>query len=76
MEVSKEEFDKFIHDYPRKLEKDVAGMYEPPLLTFNDFMVAPMWPRSVVASVMLYEHGYPNDDGSKRPNKYFIGSDT
>ena len=57
-EVSKEEFDKFIQEYPNKLERDVTGICEPPLATYNDFTIASKWPESVVAKVDLY-------DGSK-----------
>ncbi len=39
--------------YPRKLVKDVAGMFEPPLVTWNDFERAPYWPDSVVAQMAL-----------------------
>jgi hypothetical protein len=68
--VSKAEFDAFIAAYPRKLVRDVAAMYEPPLLTFNDFTLAPKWPQSVVAKIILHADSYPNPDGSKKPNEY------
>jgi hypothetical protein len=70
--VTKEEFDIFITTYPNKLVRDVAWMYEPPLLSFNDFKIAGKWPESVVAYVVLAEDSYPNEDGSKRPNEYYI----
>ena len=47
---SKEEFDDFIAKYPRPLTRDVFGAGEPPVVTFNDFTIAPKWPESVVAS--------------------------
>jgi hypothetical protein len=47
---TKEEFDAFVADYPRPLQRDVFGACEPPVLTLNDFTLAPMWPDSVVAS--------------------------
>lgn len=68
------EFNAFIKRYPRKLVTDVAGMYEPPVLTFNDFELAPKWPESVVANVILYADSYPNADGSTRPNEYFVAA--
>lgn len=74
-EVNKDEFDAFIAAYPRKLVRDVAGMYEPPILTYNDFDVAPKWPESVVAKVSLNEDSYPNADGSKNPNTFYIKED-
>lgn len=47
------EFDAFVAGYPRPLERDVAGIFEPPLVTLNDFTLAPKWPDSVVASYYL-----------------------
>lgn len=47
--VTKEEFDAFVRAYPRKLVADVAGMFEPPLVSFNDFTIADKWPDSIVA---------------------------
>lgn len=46
--VTKEEFKQFIDSYPRHLERDVAMMCEPPVITFNDFSLG-AWPASVVA---------------------------
>lgn len=51
--ASREEYERFIRDYPRKLERDVFGAYEPPLITWNDFALGKSWPASVVA----YESG-------------------
>lgn len=59
-EVSKEEFDEYISNYPNKLEIDVTGICEPPLKTYNDFTNNKAWPESVVASVSLYE-SFPKD---------------
>jgi hypothetical protein len=47
--VSKEEFERFLATYPRKLERDVARMCGPPLVSYNDFTLG-NWPQSVVAS--------------------------
>jgi hypothetical protein len=46
--VTKEEFEKFILSYPRPLDRDVAQMCEPPVVTYNDFSLG-VWPQSVVA---------------------------
>jgi hypothetical protein len=70
--VTKAEFDAFIAAYPRKLIKDVCAVGEPALLSYNDFTVAPQWPGSIVASVILYEDSYPDEDGNVRPNEYHI----
>jgi hypothetical protein len=45
-------FKTFVEAYPRKLERDVFGAYEPPLVTYNDFTLG-NWPESVVASCSL-----------------------
>ena len=52
--VTREEFEKFIAEHGEKLERDVYGAAEPPLVTYNDFSMAPKWPESVVASTFLY----------------------
>lgn len=58
-DVTKEEFDEFLSAYPRPLEKDVTGICEPPVLSYNDFAKGP-WPDSIVAAVVLTED-YPKD---------------
>lgn len=60
--VTKEEFIKFIQNYPRKLKMDVWGACEPPLITYNDFELADRWPYSVVAKT----HAWSND-----PDHYY-----
>lgn len=52
--VTREEFEKFIAEHGEKLERDVYGAAEPPLVTYNDFSMAPKWPESIVASTFLY----------------------
>jgi hypothetical protein len=46
--VTKEEFEQFIATYPRSLDRDVAMMCEPPVVTYNDFSLGD-WPESIVA---------------------------
>lgn len=53
--VTKEEFRKFIEDYPRRLERDVYRVCDPPLISYNDFEMADRWPYSVVAKTFAYE---------------------
>jgi len=53
--VSRDEFKDFVDNYPRKLDRDVYAVYEPPLLTYNDFELANRWPYSVVAWTFLYD---------------------
>ena len=59
--VGKDEFQKFIGEYPRELVCDVCAVSEPPLVTYNDFTLG-KWPDSVVAKTYL--------DDEKR---YYIG---
>lgn len=73
--VSELEFNAFVASYPRKLVGNVAAMYEPPLLTLNDFEIAAKWPESVVAKIIKWSDGYPNPDGSTRPDEHFIIDD-
>lgn len=49
-DVTEEAFRAFVKNYPRRLERDVYGACEPPLITYNDFELAPAWPESIVAS--------------------------
>ena len=53
--VTKQEFIDFINHYPRELVRDVYGVYEPPLVTYNDFELADRWHYSVVAKTFLYD---------------------
>ena len=68
-QVTKKEFDKFISEYPNKLQTDVAGMFEPPLKTWNDFKKAHKWPESVVAFCKMYDGS--DYHGGKKP-EYWI----
>ena len=52
-QVSREEYQAFIENYPRKLVKDVCSISEPPLITFNDFTLG-NWPESIVARTWAY----------------------
>lgn len=69
--VTQQEFEDFIKNYPRPLEKDCYGAFEPPLITYNDFELADKWPYSVVAYTYLYDDtGHYYVPENKR--KYFI----
>lgn len=70
--VSKEEFEQFIASYPHALVKDVCGISDPPLISYNDFELG-VWPESIVASTVLYEDtpgDYYYEPEEKR--KYYI----
>ena len=71
--VKKQEFEDFIKTYPRKLERDVFGVCEPPSVTYNDFELANRWPYSIVANTWLYSEK-ENDIWylAEEERKYFI----
>lgn len=48
-QVSENEFKQFIRDYPYILTRDICGISEPPLVSFNDFRDGIKWPESMVA---------------------------
>ena len=73
--VDKKEFDVFVKNYPNPLGWDVAGMFEPPVGSYNDFSNGKIWPESVVAKVSMEWMG-PNDEidreGHHRFWEYYI----
>lgn len=77
IEVTKEQLDKFITNRFNKtgvkLDRDVTGICEPPLMTLNDLSIGLKWPNSVVAKGVMY-------DGSeyhhfKQPEYYIVKSE-
>ena len=54
--VTKQEYEKFINTYPRNLVMNAYGVCEPPLITANDFELAPMWPFSIVAKTWANQY--------------------
>lgn len=68
-QVSKQEFDEFVKNYPNKLDWDVTGIYDPPLGSHNDFSNGKVWPESMVTKVMLYD-GSDYYDGKQ--SEYYI----
>lgn len=72
-QVSKDEFERYISEYSKskniKLVKDIAGMFEPPLLTVNDFSEGKVWPESIIAKACLMD-GSEYYDG--KTTEYFI----
>lgn len=60
--VQKEDFDKFIKNYPNELETDLVRICEPEQLQYNDFTGGLIWPESVVA-------GYEIDRGKHKNHR-------
>lgn len=57
-EVSKEEFEEFVANYPRLLEGYLFKPWTPPHYTYNDNELASQWPAGMVAS---FECGVPGE---------------
>lgn len=70
--VSKEEFEKFIKEYPRKLSYDCCGISEPPSISYNDFELANRWPYSVVAKTWAYSEDPKDYYYSANPEYYIV----
>ena len=66
--VSREEFDRFLKTYPRKLEAACVTVGTPESMTFNDYTLG-NWPESVVASYFI-DGGY--DQNQKGPWNWSI----
>ena len=70
--VTKEEFIKFLESYPRRLERDVCGICDPPVVSYNDWELANKRPYSIIASTMLYSED-PNDYWYEPPEERIYG---
>ena len=70
--VTKDEFDRFIDNYGKPLERHVTAICDPPILSYNDFSKNKKWPKSVVAKIVLNTamEGHPDYDGE--PDDYYI----
>jgi hypothetical protein len=53
--VTKEQFEEFLKNYPRPLLYDYYGVCMPPLITYNDRKIADKFPNSIVALTYAYE---------------------
>jgi hypothetical protein len=69
--VTKEEFKKFLDNYPRSLACDCCGISDPPAISYNDFELANRWPYSIVANTWAYDDD-PNDYYYSENPSYFI----
>ena len=75
--VSKKEFEKFLINYPNKLDIDICNISEPPYISFNDFSIG-KYPHSTVASTFLYYDNpeeYLYEPESKREYKILTKGD-
>lgn len=70
--VSKEEFQTFLDNYPRKLTYDCTGICEPPAISYNDFELANRWPYSVVANTWAYSDDPDDYYYSSNPEFYIV----
>lgn len=69
--VTKEEYESFLENYPRKLTMYCSGISEPPLISANDFKLANRFPYSIVAE--RYMTSDDPDDYYYDPNpKFYI----
>ena len=60
--VSKKEYEEYLKHYPRPLEPDCYMVFEPPLITWNDFQLSDRWPYSVVARTYQYDANNGDED--------------
>lgn len=77
-QVNKQDFYSFIESWPNKLNYDVAGMFEPPLASYNDFSGGKMWPESIVAKIKmdwLGPNGEIDEENHKKFWEYYILND-
>lgn len=66
-QVTREEFESFIHRYPSKLEKDFYAIADPPWLLYHDFERGEGW-DALVAGV----HMCSDRSGGAEPDEYWI----
>lgn len=53
--VNKEEYVKFLQEYPEPLTRSICHICEPPLESYEDRKLAKKWPRNMVAKQVLDE---------------------
>ncbi len=69
LKVSKEEYIKFLQNYPKKLVRDVCRIPEPAVETYNDFTDG----KSREEAIIAYAYLYNNDEYfNYLPTEYFI----
>ena len=75
-QVSREEYQAFVENYPRELHKDVWQTVEPSLIMFNDLSLGE-WPKCIVAETWAYSD-IPGDRYyvPMKDRRYFIRTDS
>lgn len=71
VEVSREDFRKFVDAYPSQLSFDCTAICEPPLATYNDFSGGKAWPNSVVAKEVREWMGPSGETNTDMPGKFW-----
>lgn len=68
--VSKEVFEEYIKNYPRKLVLNESGICTPTYLGYDDFELADKWPFSNVA--WTYDYDDDDDPEPEDERTYYI----
>ena len=71
IEVTHDEYVAFIKNWPNKLEFNCAGIFEPPLGSYNDFSNGKVWPESIVAKEVREWLGPNNIKDFSEPGKFW-----
>lgn len=60
-QVTKKEFDKFIEEYPNKLNYHIVAFIDPPIKSYFDETLKEKYPKNIVAQVSM---DYMDNDGN------------
>lgn len=69
--VTREEYLKFIKNWPNRLDFDCTGICEPPMGSYNDFSGNLMWPQSIVAKEFREWEGPGGELDYSMPGKFW-----
>lgn len=58
-QVTQDEFQMFLDSYPRVLQGNMNGIFEPPRWEFHDFSDGKVSPESMVGFVKMNDESYP-----------------
>lgn len=65
--VTKDEYIRFVRNYPARLVFDLTAICEPPMGSYNDFSDGKEWPESMVAKHFC---GWLGQDGEIDNSQY------